>query len=49
MSRIDVAIWIDLLDIEPRGERPADEHAWNRAKVVESHAQLDAMEETAGA
>ncbi|MDF1628015.1 MAG: hypothetical protein P1U84_17160, partial [Parvibaculaceae bacterium] len=49
MSRIDIAIWIELLDIELRAGLPADERAWNRAKIAELQAQLDAMEEAEGA
>jgi len=49
VSRIDIAIWIELLDIELRGGLPADERAWNRAKIAELQAQLDAMEEVEGA
>ena len=44
MSRIDITIWIELLDIELRGGLPADESAWNRAKIAELRAQLDAMD-----
>ena len=47
MSRIDIAIWIELLDIELRGGLPADEHVWNRAKIAELQAQLTAMKEGA--
>lgn len=49
MSRIDIAIWIELLDIELRGGLPTDERAWSRAKIAELQAQLDAMEEAEGA
>ncbi len=49
MSRIDIAIWIELLDIELRGGLPADERAWNHAKIAELQAQLDAMEDAEGA
>lgn len=49
MSRIDIAIWIELLDIELRGGLPADERAWSRAKIAELQAQLNAMEEAEGA
>jgi len=49
MSRIDIAIWIELLDIELRGGLPADERVWNRAKIAELQAQLAAMEEAEGA
>ncbi len=49
MSRIAIAIWIELLDIELRGVLPADERAWNRAKIAELKAQLNAMEEAKGA
>ena len=49
MSRIDITIWIELLDIELRGGLPADEGAWNRAKIAELQAQLDVMKEVEGA
>ncbi|MDO8422481.1 MAG: hypothetical protein Q7S99_10000 [Parvibaculum sp.] len=49
MSRIDIAIWIELLDIELRGGLPADESAWNRAKISELQAQLNGMKEAEGA
>ena len=49
MSRIDIAIWIELLDIELRGGLPADEHAWNRAKIAQLQARLAAMEKAEGA
>jgi len=49
MSRIDIAIWIELLDIELRGGLPADERAWNRAKSAKLKAQLTAIEEAEGA
>lgn len=49
MSRIDIAIWIELLDIELRGGLPADERAWNRAKIAELQAQLAAMDAGEGA
>jgi hypothetical protein len=49
MSRIDIAIWIELLDIELRGGLPADERDWTRAKIAELQAQLNAMEEAEGA
>ncbi|WP_419739565.1 hypothetical protein [Ruegeria sp.] len=49
MSRIDIAIWIELLDIELRGGLPADERAWSRARIAELQAQLDAMDTGDGA
>ncbi|MDF1719244.1 MAG: hypothetical protein P1U65_01065 [Minwuia sp.] len=49
MSHIDIAIWIELLDIELRGGLPADESAWNRAKIAELQAQLNAMDTGEGA
>ncbi len=49
MSRIDIAIWIELSDIELRRGLPADESAWSRAEIAELQAQLDAMEEAEGA
>ena len=49
MSRIDIAIWIELLDIELCGGLPADKSAWNRAKIAESQVQLDAMDTGEGA
>ena len=49
MSRIDIAIWIELLDIELRGGLRADERDWTRAKIAELQAQLNAMEEAEGA
>lgn len=49
MSRIDIAIWIELLDIELRGGLPTDERDWTHAKIAELKAQLAAMEEGEGA
>jgi hypothetical protein len=49
MSRIDIAIWIELLEIELRGGLPTDESDWTHAKIAELQAQLAAMEEVEGA
>ena len=51
----DIALWIELLDIELRGDievragLPADERAWSRARLAELQARFDAMETGQGA
>jgi len=49
MSRIDIAIWIELLEIELRGGLPTNERDWTHAKIAELQVQLAAMEEAKGA
>ncbi len=49
MSRIDIAIWIELLEIELRGGLPKAERDWTHVKIAELRAQLAAMEEGEGA
>lgn len=49
MSRIDIVLWIELLEIELRGGLPADECDWTHAKIAELQVQLAAMEEAEGA
>ncbi len=49
MSRIDIVLWIELLEIELRGGLPTDERDWTHAKIAELQAQLAALEEADGA